>query len=89
MHWFTEAGRLAYADRNLYVADSDFVDVPVKGLLDQAYLQARANMMSDSRLVLLKLERLIVKAITSRLIQALNMAQAIFPSLIKMAMRSR
>ena len=41
-HWMLEAQRLAYADRNLYIADSDFVDVPVGGLLDRRYLAARA-----------------------------------------------
>ena len=41
-HWMLEAQRLAYADRNLYIADSDFVDVPVDGLLDRRYLADRA-----------------------------------------------
>ncbi len=41
-HWMLEAQRLAYADRNLYIADSDFVDVPVDGLLDHRYLADRA-----------------------------------------------
>ena len=39
---FLEAQRLAYADRELYAADSDFVDVPVEGLLDDAYLASRS-----------------------------------------------
>ena len=38
-----EASKLAFADRNLYLADSDFVRVPLPGLLDQGYLTARAQ----------------------------------------------
>ena len=38
-----EASKLAFADRNLYLADPDQVRVPVAGLLDQAYLTARAQ----------------------------------------------
>ncbi len=37
-----DAGRLAFADRGRYLADSDFVPVPVKGLLDPAYMAERA-----------------------------------------------
>ncbi len=48
-HWFAEAGRLAFADRNLYVADSDTVRVPVRGLLDPAYLTARAQLIDRDR----------------------------------------
>jgi gamma-glutamyltranspeptidase/glutathione hydrolase len=43
MHLFTQASRLAYADRGVYMADADFVKVPVKGLLDKTYLRARAR----------------------------------------------
>jgi gamma-glutamyltranspeptidase / glutathione hydrolase len=43
VHLFAEAGRLAFADRALYVADSDFVSVNVAGLLDPAYLKQRAQ----------------------------------------------
>ena len=43
MQALLEASKLAFADRNLYLADSDFVRVPVKGLLDQGYLTARAQ----------------------------------------------
>lgn len=39
---FAEASRLMYADRDAYFGDGDFVDVPVAGLLDPAYLDARA-----------------------------------------------
>jgi gamma-glutamyltranspeptidase/glutathione hydrolase len=45
VHLFAEAGRLAFADRNLYVADPDFVDVNVAGLLDPAYLKQRAQLI--------------------------------------------
>jgi gamma-glutamyltranspeptidase/glutathione hydrolase len=48
-HWFAEAGRLAFADRNLYVADPAFVDVPVQGLIDPFYLASRANLMRPDR----------------------------------------
>ena len=42
LHLLSEAERLAYADRGLYMADSDFVPVPVKGLTDRGYLRGRA-----------------------------------------------
>lgn len=42
---FAEASRLAYADRDAYFGDGDFVDVPVEGLLDPAYLDARAKLI--------------------------------------------
>jgi gamma-glutamyltranspeptidase / glutathione hydrolase len=38
IHWEAEAMRRAYADRNEYVGDPDFVKVPIAGLLDPAYL---------------------------------------------------
>ena len=40
-----DASRLAFADRGRYMADSDYVPVPVKGLLDHAYLKARADLL--------------------------------------------
>jgi gamma-glutamyltranspeptidase/glutathione hydrolase len=48
-HLLGEAGRLAFADRNLYLADADFVPVPVQGLTDRAYLTARAQLMDRDR----------------------------------------
>ena len=48
-HLFLESQRLAYADRELYVADSDFVEVPVEGLLDPAYLSRRAALIDPAR----------------------------------------
>ncbi len=45
-HLMAESERLAYADRNLYIGDPDFVSVPVKGLLDPAYLASRSALIS-------------------------------------------
>ena len=47
VHLISEAERLAYADRAQYVADTDFVPVPVKGLIDPAYLASRAARIGD------------------------------------------
>jgi gamma-glutamyltranspeptidase/glutathione hydrolase len=50
-HLFIESQRLAYADRELYVADSDFMTVPVEGLVDPDYMRSRAALISpDSTL---------------------------------------
>jgi gamma-glutamyltranspeptidase/glutathione hydrolase len=48
-HLFAESSRLAYADRDLYIGDPDFVHVPVAGLLDPAYLAARSALISPDR----------------------------------------
>ena len=45
-HLFIEASKLAYADRALYMADSDFVSVPTAGLLDDTYMTQRAQLIS-------------------------------------------
>nr|WP_251029532.1 gamma-glutamyltransferase [Pseudomonas fluorescens] len=47
VHLIAEADRLAYADRALYVADSDFVPVPVAGLVAPDYLASRAALIGD------------------------------------------
>ena len=44
-HLFLESQRLAYADRELYLADSDYVPVPVAGLLDEDYLARRSALI--------------------------------------------
>ncbi|MBH64402.1 MAG: gamma-glutamyltransferase [Alphaproteobacteria bacterium] len=49
VHLISEASRLAYADRALYLADPDFVHVPVKALLDRNYLRARASLIDPRR----------------------------------------
>jgi len=48
-HLFAESQRLAYADREAYLADGDFVAVPVAGLTDPAYLAARATLIAPDR----------------------------------------
>lgn len=51
LHLYTEAARLAFADRNLYVADPDFVSPPAGrwgSLLDDAYLRQRARAIGPS-----------------------------------------
>ena len=46
-HLFTEAARLAYADRLRHIADPAFVPQPVDGLLEAGYLDARARLIGD------------------------------------------
>ena len=50
-HLIGEAGRLAFADRNLYLADSDFVPVPLRGLLEPTYLSLRAQAVDPDRAI--------------------------------------
>ncbi|MBT0668903.1 gamma-glutamyltransferase [Novosphingobium profundi] len=50
-HLLAESERLAYADRNLYMGDPDFVGVPVKGLLDPAYLARRSALIQPDRTI--------------------------------------
>ncbi len=52
VHLISEAERLAYADRNKYMADTDFVPLPggsPAALLDKGYLRSRANLIDFSR----------------------------------------
>ncbi len=48
-HLFTQASRLAYADRARYLADPDYVEVPVAALLAPAYLQQRRQLIDPAR----------------------------------------
>nr|WP_294240050.1 gamma-glutamyltransferase [uncultured Sphingomonas sp.] len=45
-HLFAEASRLAYADRDAYLGDPDYVRVPLKGLFDPAYIASRSALIS-------------------------------------------
>jgi gamma-glutamyltranspeptidase/glutathione hydrolase len=47
VHLFSEAGRLAYADRALYVGDPAFVEVPIGRLLNSGYLDRRAALIGE------------------------------------------
>lgn len=48
-HLIGEAMQLAYADRAKYLADRDFIAVPVAGLLDPAYVRRRSALISPVR----------------------------------------
>jgi len=50
-HLIAESMRLAYADRDAYLADPDFVRVPVAALTDTAYLAARSLLISPDRAI--------------------------------------
>jgi gamma-glutamyltranspeptidase/glutathione hydrolase len=45
-HLIAESMRLAYADRDKYIADPDFVRVPVAGLIDPGYLSQRSALIA-------------------------------------------
>ncbi|MBA2644078.1 MAG: gamma-glutamyltransferase, partial [Solirubrobacterales bacterium] len=47
LHLFLEASRLAFADRNAYVADPDFFDVPLTGLLSDGFAATRRALITD------------------------------------------
>lgn len=46
IHLFTQASKLAFADRNTYIADIDFTRLPVAALINQSYLTRRAEQIS-------------------------------------------
>ncbi|ANU06791.1 gamma-glutamyltransferase [Paraurantiacibacter namhicola] len=46
---FVDSKRLAYADRELYTGDGDFVSVPVAGLVEPDYLAARSLLLQPGR----------------------------------------
>ena len=48
-HLIGEAMELAYADREKYLGDRDFVPVPVAGLIDPAYIRSRSKLISMTR----------------------------------------
>lgn len=48
-HLIAEAMQLAYADRELYLGDPDFVSMPLKGLIDKNYLAQRSTLIDPAR----------------------------------------
>ncbi|MCL6414658.1 gamma-glutamyltransferase [Aestuariirhabdus sp. Z084] len=49
IHLMAEAMKLAYADRATYLGDSDFVEVPLKGLLSADYANERRKLINSSQ----------------------------------------
>lgn len=49
IHLFSEASKLAFADRNTYIADPDFGVVPTKQLIAERYLQQRSQKIKLQR----------------------------------------
>jgi gamma-glutamyltranspeptidase / glutathione hydrolase len=48
LHFFLDASKVAFADRNAWVADPSFFDVPLRGLLSQGYADQRRNLLSET-----------------------------------------
>ncbi|MBB5278892.1 gamma-glutamyltransferase [Pacificimonas flava] len=48
-HLIAESMRLAFADREKYLGDPDFVSVPTSGLIDKAYTRARSDLIDPQR----------------------------------------
>ena len=49
-YYFLQSSKLAFADRNQYLADPAFVKQPVKGLLDSKYISSRSKLIGDTPL---------------------------------------
>ena len=49
IHLFSEAGRLAFADRDVYIGDPDFARVPIQEMLNPSYLSQRRNLIQMNR----------------------------------------
>lgn len=49
VHIILEAKRLGYADRDMYMADSDYVTVPLQMFTDAAYLAERARQIDTTK----------------------------------------
>jgi gamma-glutamyltranspeptidase/glutathione hydrolase len=47
LHQYLEASRYSYADRNAYLADPAYVDVPLRGLLAEGYAEQRRALITD------------------------------------------
>ena len=67
MHLFTQASKLAYADRDMYIADPDFSQLPFSALISQSYLGDRARKI--------KIDKDMGRAIAGQPYAMLNVAQ--------------
>ena len=47
LHYYLEASRFSFADRNAYLGDSDFVDVPLEGLLSDCFAAERRALITE------------------------------------------
>lgn len=48
LHWLIEAERLAFSDRNAYLGDPEYVDVPLAGLLSDDYIAERRSQLPST-----------------------------------------
>jgi gamma-glutamyltranspeptidase/glutathione hydrolase len=48
LHYFLEASKFSFADRSAYLGDSDFVDVPLQGLLSQDFADERRARIGET-----------------------------------------
>jgi gamma-glutamyltranspeptidase / glutathione hydrolase len=48
LHYFLEASRYSFADRNAYLADPAYFDVPLSGLLSKSYAATRRALISET-----------------------------------------
>jgi gamma-glutamyltranspeptidase/glutathione hydrolase len=48
-HLFTQSSRLAFADRDHYIADSSFVNVPTQGLIEKSYMAQRSTLINAEK----------------------------------------
>jgi gamma-glutamyltranspeptidase / glutathione hydrolase len=48
LHYYLEASRFSFADRNAYLADPAFFDVPLEGLLSDSFADERRALITDS-----------------------------------------
>jgi gamma-glutamyltranspeptidase/glutathione hydrolase len=49
VHLFSQASRLAFADRAMYLGDPDVINVPVRGLIDRGYLAQRSALIDPAK----------------------------------------
>lgn len=47
IHYFTQASRLAFADRNVYMGDPDFTYIPTQELLEADYIRQRSALITE------------------------------------------